>query len=252
MTEPRPGEARSVDDPTSSVLALRTTPTAAGPIRHVDAGDDAAIVLLHGEDASPDYWRDYVPTFAQAFRVLAPELPDDIGAAERFERVSALLDALGSDRVALVGHGVGGATALELAARLPRVGALVLVDAILTGTEQADVASLGAREDVHALLVWGEDDDRSPVADAERLADALPMSALATIPGAGHDMPLEEPATLVPLLFEWLRFRYLGRSHRHEQEGPVLVTLGRRPTMTEEGIDDLIDDAQGSVEEDGG
>jgi pimeloyl-ACP methyl ester carboxylesterase len=219
----------------------RTVETSAGAVAIVEAGEGPSLLLLHREDAGPAYWRDYVPTFAQSFHVLVPDLGRLPPATHPAIAVGALLDALETERVAVVGHGSGGAVALELAATRPETGALLLLDATV-GDAGAHVASLADRADVHVFLVWGEDDATSPLSVAEGLADALPMSALATIPGSGHDLPAEEPETLVPLLFEWLRFRYLGRSHRHDHEGPVLVTLGRRPTAAEEGLDALWDD----------
>lgn len=218
----------------------RTVETSAGAVAIVEAGEGPALLLLH-RGAGPAYWREYVPTFGQSFHVVVPDLERLPPATHPATAVGALLDALEAERIAVVGHGSGGAIALEIAATRPETGALLLLDAIV-GDASAHVASLADRADVHVFLVWGEDDATSPLPVAEGLADALPMSALATIPGSGHDLPAEEPETLVPLLFEWLRFRFLGRSHHHDHEGPVLVTLGRRPTAAEEGLDAPWDD----------
>jgi hypothetical protein len=48
------------------------------------------------------------------------------------------------------------------------------------------------------------------------------------LPGCGHFLLEDAPETVAPLMFQWLRSQYLGISHGHE-EGPVTVTLGRRP-----------------------
>lgn len=47
--------------------------------------------------------------------------------------------------------------------------------------------------DVPTLLVWGSEDDRSPLAVARSFHDAIPGSRLVTIPGAGHVSSLERP-----------------------------------------------------------
>ncbi|MDP9395999.1 MAG: alpha/beta hydrolase [Actinomycetota bacterium] len=46
---------------------------------------------------------------------------------------------------------------------------------------------------VPALVVVGEDDTLSPVADAQAMADALPDARLVVVPGAGHLTALEDP-----------------------------------------------------------
>lgn len=82
--------------------------------------------------------------------------------------------------------------------------------------------------DIPALVLWGEDDAFLPVDLAERLGEALPRAAVALLPGCGHFLLEDAPETVAPLVFQWLRSQYLGITHAHE-EGPVAVTLGRRP-----------------------
>jgi pimeloyl-ACP methyl ester carboxylesterase len=196
-------------------------------------------VVLLAAAADSDLWEPYIPTLAQAFRVIVPDMPPSADANLAQAAVAGLLDSLGTETIALVGHGSGGGIALSLATARPDVAALVLLDALVSdvGGLAPDARALADR-DLPALLVWGEDDPMAPLADAEALADQLPMSTLAVIPDSGHDMPRTDAVTLLPLLFEWLRYRYLGESHRHDRPGPVLVTLDRRPTMAEEGLDD--------------
>lgn len=84
--------------------------------------------------------------------------------------------------------------------------------------------------EIPALVVWGEEDELLDPALAERLGDALPMAAVALLPGCGHFLLEDAPETVAPLIFQWLRSRYLKIEHRHEhEEGPVKVYLGRRP-----------------------
>lgn len=85
-----------------------------------------------------------------------------------------------------------------------------------------------AELEIPALVLWGEDDAFLPAELAERLGEALPRAAVALLPGCGHFLLEDAPETVAPLLFQWLRSQYLGISHVHE-EGPVTVTLGRRP-----------------------
>jgi pimeloyl-ACP methyl ester carboxylesterase len=43
------------------------------------------------------------------------------------------------------------------------------------------------------LLIWGEQDARSPLSVARQFEDALPDAKLVVIPGAGHVSNLEAP-----------------------------------------------------------
>ena len=115
---------------------------------------------------------------------------------------------------------------------------------------QAD-AGLGAL-DIPVLLLWGEDDASFPAAVAERLQDAMPTASLALLPGCSHFLPEEAPGTIGPLLWEWLRARYLKLGHDHAASGgPIVVSLGRRPPIEqeflEEELDDSLDDEEGSA-----
>jgi pimeloyl-ACP methyl ester carboxylesterase len=46
---------------------------------------------------------------------------------------------------------------------------------------------------VPTLLVWGDDDRRSPMHVAEQLRDAIPNAELAVIANAGHVSNMEQP-----------------------------------------------------------
>jgi pimeloyl-ACP methyl ester carboxylesterase len=46
---------------------------------------------------------------------------------------------------------------------------------------------------VPTLVVWGDDDRRSPLNIAEQLRDAIPNAELATIAKAGHLSNMEQP-----------------------------------------------------------
>jgi pimeloyl-ACP methyl ester carboxylesterase len=84
--------------------------------------------------------------------------------------------------------------------------------------------------EIPALLLWGEEDTFVEVALAERLGDVLPWSSVAVFPGCGHFLLEDAPERVGPIVFQWLRTKYLKVEHRHEPDaGPIAVTLGRRP-----------------------
>lgn len=241
---------------------------------HVAAGpaDAPAVLLLHGFPTSSLLWRSLQPALVPAMRSVAPDLFRSPGAdvGSETDAMVALLDDLSVASCAIVGHGHGAAVARRLATRID-VRALVLIDdaeeAVPFPTDVDDVPrafadlfmeGLGHPErlpvevleayaapfvadppavaDVPTLLLWGEDDPYAPVDAAERLADAIPGSTLAVLPGCSHFLPDDAPDTVVPLVVEWLRGRYLGLTHRHES-GPVEVFLGRRPPPEAERMD---------------
>lgn len=100
------------------------------------------VVLLHGKNFSGAYWAPTIRALtAEGYRVVAP---DQIGFGKSSKPASyqfsfqalaantrALLDSLGVERFALVGHSMGGMLAVRLALMYPeRVERLVLVSPI--------------------------------------------------------------------------------------------------------------------------
>lgn len=109
-----------------------------------DHGSGSPIVLLHGSGAGVSAWANWrltIPELAKSHRVVAPdllgfgytELPKSnrYDVASWVEHVVAFLDALGLERVGLVGNSFGTAMALRLAAEHPeRVTRVVLMGAV--------------------------------------------------------------------------------------------------------------------------
>jgi pimeloyl-ACP methyl ester carboxylesterase len=58
--------------------------------------------------------------------------------------------------------------------------------------------------EVPALVVVGDEDALSPVAQAQEMVDALPQGRLAVVPGAGHLSAMEDPAAFASAVREWL------------------------------------------------
>lgn len=100
------------------------------------AGRDGALLLIHGNFASPRWWNRTLSLLTPEQHVVAPRLRGfsrhDARDVETIHTmaldVAAIIEALRLTRVTVVGHSLGGAVALELAAlRLPSVSELVLV-----------------------------------------------------------------------------------------------------------------------------
>ncbi|QNK72879.1 alpha/beta fold hydrolase [Variovorax sp. PAMC28562] len=112
-------------------------PTRSGRIHIASAGQGFPVLLLHQTPRSWDEYRDVLPLIGARYRAIAMDtagfgdsdpLPAADNTIERWAEVAFdLLDALGLQQVALVGHHTGAAVALEMAASRPeRVSALVL------------------------------------------------------------------------------------------------------------------------------
>jgi len=85
------------------------------------------------------------------------------------------------------------------------------------------------------LLLCGEQDPYLPVTLAERLNDAMPSSTLGLLPGVGRFVLDEAGPTIVPMIAEWLRVRYLHQPHGHGNagDGIVMLQLERREALAD-------------------
>lgn len=108
---------------------------------HVQGETGPAVVLLHGSGPGVSAWTNWkrvIPALADKFRVFAPDMAG-FGYTERKEDLQydiklwskhllAFLDAVGLEKVSLVGNSFGGSLALAAAARHPdRFERLVLM-----------------------------------------------------------------------------------------------------------------------------
>ncbi len=107
-------------------------------VRYQVEGKGPAVVLLHGFAASLKTWKDIVPRLAKTHRVVTLDLKGfgwtdrpkgDYSPQAQAKLVFALLDKLGIDRAAVVGHSWGASVALAMALKSPdRIDRLVLYD----------------------------------------------------------------------------------------------------------------------------
>lgn len=110
-------------------------------ISYREVGTGVPLVFLHGNPTSSYLWRNILPAVSASGRCLAPDLigmgesgkPDiayTFGDHARY--LDAWFDALGLDRVVLIGHDWGGALAFDWAARHPgRVQGIAFTETIV-------------------------------------------------------------------------------------------------------------------------
>ncbi|HEY1534066.1 MAG TPA: alpha/beta fold hydrolase, partial [Polyangiaceae bacterium] len=140
-------------------------------LRVAEAGSGPPVILIHGLFVDHTSWDLVMPELAESFRVIAPDLPG-FGASEkpppsRFpygidafaEAIADLYAGLELGPAAVVGHALGGAVALTLAARHPElVSRLVLIDALCYESSAGRYGELALLPFVGGLVLkqlWG-------------------------------------------------------------------------------------------------
>lgn len=198
-----------------------------------ERGEGFPVVLVHGNTGSSRWFQRVMD--APGCRLIAPDLPNFgrsglLPGEPRIdgyaEVVSAFLGALGMEAPVLVGHSLGGAVAISLAVRNPRLlRGLVLVDS---------AAPSG--------LVTPE--DRYPLIEMMRTnRDFLSRALAATVPTLSDQQffqALVDDATLMAAP-AWAgnaralaRFDYAGRCGAFR--APVLVLWGRKDVIVTEAM----------------
>jgi pyruvate dehydrogenase E2 component (dihydrolipoamide acetyltransferase) len=136
-----------VPDDAAGAPELQTDDIGGRKISYAGAGEDGEVVLLvHGYGGDRNSWLFLQEPLAARHRVYALDLPGhgtsakDVGDGPAgpagpagtvgvlADAVTGVLDALGAERAHLVGHSMGGAVALAVAARDPgRIASLTLI-----------------------------------------------------------------------------------------------------------------------------
>ncbi|OXR43652.1 2-hydroxymuconate semialdehyde hydrolase [Nocardia cerradoensis] len=134
----------STQAPSPSPEIGKTIDVAGVATNYHDLGTGDPVLLIHGSGPGVSAWANWrltIPALAQRHRVIAPDILG-FGYTQRpggaaynaetwLEHLGGLLDALGLDRVSVVGNSFGGALALRLATRFPhRVHRLVLMGSV--------------------------------------------------------------------------------------------------------------------------
>lgn len=120
-------------------------------MHYVEGGSGEPVLLVPGWPQSWYAWRHVMPMLADKHRVIAIDPPGlgDSGAPAAYDTatiadyIGALLDTLGLEQIAYVGHDVGAWIGYAFAARHPdRVRCLTLIDAAIPGIAPADAFAL--------------------------------------------------------------------------------------------------------------
>lgn len=112
--------------------------TACGPIQYTEFGAGAPMLIVHGAGGGYDQGEYFAKLIGGNYRWIAPSrfgflgspVPDDANSSLQADAYACLLDALGIDRVGVVGVSMGGPSSLLFALHYPqRTKSLVLISA---------------------------------------------------------------------------------------------------------------------------
>lgn len=227
------------------------TPTRFGACQWAEAGAGPPVLMLHGTGGGFDQGLLFCARLVAAgWRVIAPSrfgylgtaMPDDPSPAAEADAFADLLDALGIDRLPVLGGSAGALPAIEFAVRHPaRTAALVAIvpAAFAPGRAPMRPGALGAAIMRHALrsdvLFW---------AAMELAEDQMIRTLLATDPALVHAATAAEQARARAILRAILPVSARARGVLHDARWaatPPEQALGRiaAPTLAVACEDDL-------------
>jgi pimeloyl-ACP methyl ester carboxylesterase len=124
-------------------VAARNAEVQGVKLHYLTSGHGAPLLLLHGYAETSLMWRPLMPSLAERFTVIAPDLPgigdsaipaDGLDMKAAAVRIHALMSSLGFQKAEVVGHDIGLMVAYAYAAMYPaETTKLVVMDAFLPG-----------------------------------------------------------------------------------------------------------------------
>ncbi|TPN85478.1 alpha/beta fold hydrolase [Mesorhizobium sp. CU2] len=182
-----------------AALVRSKAPDGTGFIR---AGAGAPVLFIHGVGMDAAIWQPQIDLMRDRFDLIAIDMlghgasplpPQNAELSDYADQAIRLLDHLGLDRVAVVGHSMGALVAQEIALRAPsRVNAIVCLNAVfrrpaqLAEAVRARAAALGDHGDPSAIAAtvarWFGD----PVPPALAGAAAKARAALESVDAEGY------------------------------------------------------------------
>ena len=209
-------------------------------IRTSGSADGVPLLLLHGSHATSRWWEPFFSILPDSIRAIAPDLrgcgqstqsEGGYGIEEQAEDIAELVQALSLSDFDLVGHGSGGAIAIEYALRHgQQLHSLILVDS---------VPIEGALTPLQGLQLLSQmRDDRSLLRKA--LSALLPTAPPPTMTEQQFDtffeLLVDDAAAMAPAAFTAVA-EALGRWNRQEEAHrltlPTLLLLGTEDIVVE-------------------
>lgn len=147
-------------------------------LNYKQQGEGAPLIILHGLLGTMDNWGGQIKVLSQHFQVIAVDLRNhghsphsgDMSYALMADDIVELIDHLGFNKVNIIGHSMGGKTAMQLALNHPeRIDQLIVVDIspieypphhanVFEGLYSIDLATLTSRNEASKQLAQYVDD----------------------------------------------------------------------------------------------
>ena len=178
-------------------------------LRILETGETGRdIVLLHGLKFTAQTWQETstLDTLADnGCHAVAVDMPGFGKSGSCQEETANVLRGVIEQETAgkpvLLGPSMGGRIAMEFALDYPEhVGALILVGAVGIKENRKRLAGIK----VPTLLVWGGEDQISPLADSEILLANIGGSSRVVLDGAPHPCYLDQPEEFHRAILDFL------------------------------------------------
>lgn len=216
------------------------TPRLTFNVRTSGSRDGVPLLLLHGSHATSRWWEPFFAILPDSIYAIAPDLrgcgqsthsQDGYEIEDQAEDIAELIQSLALSDFDLVGHGSGGAIAIEYALRYSqRLRSLILVDS---------VPIEGAFTPLQGLQLLSQmRDDRSMLRQA--LSTLFPSAPPPTMSekeyGSFFERLVDDAASMAPAAFTAVA-EALGRWNRLEEAHrltlPTLLLLGTEDVIIE-------------------
>lgn len=165
----------------------------------LEAGNpqDKTVLLLHGMKFNAATWQDLgtLEKLADAgYHPVALDMPgfgeSSACRSDQDSILSAFISQGELNRPVMIGPSMGGRIALEFALNHPGIlGGLILVGAVGVEENKDRLAQL----DIPVLLLWGGDDQISPLTNSDILLNSIKGAKRIIFDGAPHPCYLDQP-----------------------------------------------------------
>lgn len=140
--------------------------TGQGIVHYEVIGSGPPVILIHGYTQSWNTWRSTIEHFGKRYRMYAPDLwgfgdsdkerRTSFQVTDFVELIPQFMDALGMIKVPIMGHSMGGTTALGVALKYPeRVKKVAVVGSPIKGTSLSPFLQLMSIRMVANLMLSG-------------------------------------------------------------------------------------------------
>lgn len=141
--------------------------TPQGVVHYEVVGSGEPVILIHGWTQAWNTWRSTLEAFQSKYRMYAPDLwgfgesgkadRQSFSVADFIELIPQFMDELGMDRMALMGHSMGGTTALGVALTHPeRVSKVAVVGSPIDGRSLSFFLKLAGTRLVASVMLAGK------------------------------------------------------------------------------------------------